>query len=387
MNRQDRQGVRTPADLERKYNYGRVFEEISGIQLSIEEQNALVKAELSLKLGYDDKDKIVSMLNASADIITIKGNRLTIESDNFSLDEDGTITATAGVIGGCTIKDGVLQIKAINIVDQLTADQIDTQVFDERVSEVETSLSIVSGQIESKVEQTDFDALGKTVSSHETRITQTEKDISLKVSQDDFNELGQRVTDAESEISIAQGQIALKVSQTDFDTLSGTVNTHETRITQTEKDITLKVSSTEFNELGERVSTVEGDLSLKIGRDESDQIVSMLNASADVISISSERFKLTGDNIHWVDGNLQTAKIYAGDSTQYNMFAASNDGVSIGENIILRNVDPDGTTVYKGILECDDVLLKAYKTGGGGFDGSLIAKIQSLEERIAHLGG
>ena len=62
-----------------------------------------VQAELSLKIGRDENDQIVSMLNASADEINITSNRLSITSDNFTLTPDGHITAIAGSIGGFDI--------------------------------------------------------------------------------------------------------------------------------------------------------------------------------------------------------------------------------------------------------------------------------------------
>ena len=59
-----------------------------------------VKADLSLKIDKDDNDQIISMINASADVITLNSNRLIINSTFFSLSEDGNITATGGDIGG-----------------------------------------------------------------------------------------------------------------------------------------------------------------------------------------------------------------------------------------------------------------------------------------------
>lgn len=48
-------------------------------------------ASLELKLGRDENDKVVSMINASADQIALRGNRLIIESNNFQLDADGNV--------------------------------------------------------------------------------------------------------------------------------------------------------------------------------------------------------------------------------------------------------------------------------------------------------
>ena len=48
-------------------------------------------ASLQLKLGRDENDQVVSMINASADQIMLTGNRLIIESNNFQLDAAGNV--------------------------------------------------------------------------------------------------------------------------------------------------------------------------------------------------------------------------------------------------------------------------------------------------------
>lgn len=48
-------------------------------------------ALLELKLGRDENDQVVSMINASADHIVLRGNRLIIESNNFELDALGRV--------------------------------------------------------------------------------------------------------------------------------------------------------------------------------------------------------------------------------------------------------------------------------------------------------
>ena len=52
-----------------------------------------VEGKVELKIGRDENDQIVSMLNAAADEINITGNRLAIDSTNFKLAADGTLTA------------------------------------------------------------------------------------------------------------------------------------------------------------------------------------------------------------------------------------------------------------------------------------------------------
>lgn len=46
-------------------------------------------ASLELKLGRDENDQVISMINASADQIVLRGNRLIVECNNFELDALG----------------------------------------------------------------------------------------------------------------------------------------------------------------------------------------------------------------------------------------------------------------------------------------------------------
>ncbi len=60
-------------------------------------------AELELKVGRDENDHIISMINASADVITLNSNRLIINSSNFKLQKNGTVVANAITINGGTL--------------------------------------------------------------------------------------------------------------------------------------------------------------------------------------------------------------------------------------------------------------------------------------------
>lgn len=62
-----------------------------------------LSANLELKVDKNDNDQVVSMINASADEIKLKSNRLIIDSTNFKLNDQGNITATGGTIGGFTL--------------------------------------------------------------------------------------------------------------------------------------------------------------------------------------------------------------------------------------------------------------------------------------------
>lgn len=49
-------------------------------------------ASLELKLGRDENDQVISMINASADQIMLSGNRLIVNSNNFQLDGNGRVS-------------------------------------------------------------------------------------------------------------------------------------------------------------------------------------------------------------------------------------------------------------------------------------------------------
>ena len=62
--------------------------EVSRAQLA----EGQLDASLQLKLGRDENDQVISMINASADQITLSGNRLIVNSNNFQLDGDGRVS-------------------------------------------------------------------------------------------------------------------------------------------------------------------------------------------------------------------------------------------------------------------------------------------------------
>lgn len=92
-----------------------VAEDLSGVQ-----------AELTLKIDKDDNDQIVSMINASADIIRLNSNRLIINSTYFKLDENGYITATGGDIGGFSLGTNLLTANLVSpyVYTQADVDRI-----------------------------------------------------------------------------------------------------------------------------------------------------------------------------------------------------------------------------------------------------------------------
>ena len=90
---------------------GRIDLSVGNLQTKVDEQGTEIESvtgKLSLYVEKTDTGQIVSMLNASADMISLTGNRVTIDSDKFKLAADGSIEATGGTIGGWSIYPGYL---------------------------------------------------------------------------------------------------------------------------------------------------------------------------------------------------------------------------------------------------------------------------------------
>lgn len=78
-------------------NEGEVASNWTPSTFDIGDDLTAIRASLELKV---DKTSLISEINASANVITLTGNRFVVNSDNFQLAEDGTITATNAAIEG-----------------------------------------------------------------------------------------------------------------------------------------------------------------------------------------------------------------------------------------------------------------------------------------------
>ena len=162
-----------------------------------------------------------------------------------------------------------------------------------------------------------------------TRIDKTDSDITLEVTRAQGAEesLGSRITQtAES--------ITAEVTRA-----QGAEESLGSRITQTAESITAEVTRAQLAE-----GQLDASLSLKLGRDENDQVVSMINASADQIKLTGNRLIVECNNfeldssgrVHIIDSLL----FDSGDATGIEIIG--HDGK---HNAILKNVNLDMESV------------------------------------------
>lgn len=96
-----------PEDIDEKFtDYSTTTQMNSAITqsansvLTTVSSNYATKASLELKV---DKNKLISEINASADIIALKSNRFVLDSTNAKIAADGTVNFVQGTIGGWNI--------------------------------------------------------------------------------------------------------------------------------------------------------------------------------------------------------------------------------------------------------------------------------------------
>ena len=83
----------TYEDLEQQTNskFEQTANSISAEVDRAQKAEGQLDASLELKLGRDENDQVISMINASADQIVLRGNRLIVECSNFELDALGRV--------------------------------------------------------------------------------------------------------------------------------------------------------------------------------------------------------------------------------------------------------------------------------------------------------
>lgn len=143
-------------------------------------------------------------------------------------------------------------------VSQLSQKQSET---DSRITNAETKVNQLVGEVSSKVSKTDFDKLSKSVAANSTAITQTDNKISLKADRTEVQavkatadsaaskgqELERKINQTNAELRVTADSIAQKVSRVDFDNLGNKVTNAETQISTLAGKIETKLSRVDLD--------------------------------------------------------------------------------------------------------------------------------------------
>lgn len=107
MSKQDRQGVRTPAELERKYRFGKNIGAAKKAAADASRAAERAEAAAGNSLGRDEFNQIVAMLNQASNLIT----RLVVQSGGLSIDRAGNMVVPSIVLGGKDLESRLAAIE------------------------------------------------------------------------------------------------------------------------------------------------------------------------------------------------------------------------------------------------------------------------------------
>ena len=182
-----------------------------------------------------------------------------------------------------------------NIATDWTPAPEDTE---QKITNINQTITNIEGELSSKVEQTEADALKGTVERQGTLLTQTAEEVSSKAEKSVVDTLTGRVANAESSVTQNAEEIAKKLTKSVYDSdkevtdakitqwsnlttetaegLEQTIirlTTAEGKITKAQADITanadeiaLKATQSDLNSVTGRVSTAESQLSVQAGQ-------------------------------------------------------------------------------------------------------------------------
>lgn len=365
MSKQDRQGARTVSELERKYglrNFGESFAEVMGLVTDARQATDDLEVKLDGEVDRLDteietvKEAIVEVeeriiLSVSGDYATKSELELTSDSIKAFVSKDYETKSDAQTAYGEL--ESAISVKA----DEITLSVSETYETKDNAKaaygNLESKISVEKDAIllsVSKDYETKTDA-GAAYDDLESKIQVSSDNILLSVSSEyeTKNNAQTEYGKLEAAISASSDSILLSVSE-DYETKSDAQTEYASLASQIQASsdsillsVSLSYASKDevsgfatkddlsgfatYDDLSGFASEgyIDAKLELKVGIYDNDQIVSMLNASASVINITSNRLVIDSDNFSLAaDGTVECDGITARDGTFSGTFTNSN---------------------------------------------------------------
>ena len=349
---------------------------------------------------------------------TIKGGSININNRFVVTPEGdatvtGKITATSGTIGGCTIESGILKIKAANISEKLTAEQIDVQgvitaggiavkgdvtAEAERATEAEGALSSritanaesISAEVKRATDaegslSTQITATADGLSAEITRAQGAESTLSSRITAnaESISAEVERATDAESSLSASISATAESISA-EVIRAQGAESTLSSRITANAENITAEVTRAQDAEstLSSRITANATEIAAKVsasGGTEASFAWSLTTAgftlkanNTAVMNVDADGLEVTG-KITATSGSLENltiaGKLFFGGDQTYYINANYNDSSYYLYLPGLR-IDKASGAVFSGKLSAPSGTIGGFTIDGDSIKGS-----------------
>lgn len=302
--KQDRQGVRTASELERKYQWGKRFAEIMGIATDARDKVDSVESELRSEIAEQytkiarDTEKII--MEALTEYVN------TSDYEKF----EQTVSAQF----------------------ELMSDQISANL--KSTTELITSVSNELSSVDSVLQETKKDLDDYTVATDAFKDTVTK----------DLNDAVIRLSGLEEDIEETRGELELHYeANTKFQ------EECESEFSATSKQIALNMQSTteSFTEVNAKIENTQGDIEEehRFTEELREYCESEFAASAESLDL---KFQSTTEQITNVNGDVQSIREYL-----QKHFEFSENGLTIkaGENEMKLVIDNDLISFYKGEIK------------------------------------
>lgn len=152
-----------------------------------------------------------------------------------------------------------LKVERGNIATDWTPAPEDT---DNKITNINQSITNIEGQLKSTVNKDTFDLLNKTVTQQGTAIEQTADTLSTKADKSVVDTLSGTVNRHGTQLTQTAAELASKADKTLLDEVSGTIKQQGTLINQNAQDISLRAKTADLNTVAGRVTKAESDIKI-----------------------------------------------------------------------------------------------------------------------------
>ena len=255
-----------------------------------------VNTQLNGKMGTDMSNRSSSILIDSGQI-RFDSNSLVVNSSQFTLDASGNATFGGKLSAAELYIDGSY-VGLANAINNAEADAISTAATDAT----------------NKANNAQNNAINAAATDATTKAN------NAKNSANSYTD--GKITTVNQSLTVMNGQIATKVSQTDFNTLSNTVSTQGTAIEQNAQAITLKASQSEVDSLSNTVSSQGTAINGKMATDMSNR-ASSITISSGEIAFTTNTLRVDATNLKITKTGLVTATNFVA-KTLFQVVNSSN---------------------------------------------------------------
>lgn len=364
MSKQDRQGVRTPADLERKYQFGKTFAEMIGLinetRESVDSVESSVRSEIAEQYTTIMRDAEKIMMEALTEYVKTgdyEEYKKTVSSE-FKIMSDritANLTSTESSITNVSSR-----IDSVNNDLQSTKTNIDS--IDSDLQNTKTNLDNLDSDLQNTKEN--LDSLGSDLQSAKQDITGVEQDIqNLDKDLDEYTQatdtfkqtVTQELTDAANRLSGVEGDIedangVIDSVNKDLQNVKGDLELHytassefqercESEFTATAKQIALNMSSTRESFVSVNATLEDAQNDIKEQYEFSEELKEYCESEFEATSQKLElNFAQITEQITNINGNSQTVNE---NLEKYFEFGVNGLTIKAGENAMSLVIDND----------------------------------------------